>query len=132
MTEQTIIQMIQKVNLNRILNNSKLVYFLLLSIVLFIGFFNLLNIHVKQAIITLVTYPIVLVFILSTILITGYYNISLGILLGVALFVILYPLDTTSNTLEHFTQLNGDMGTIGTIEGFDNKTIERFINCKYP
>jgi len=116
MTELTVIQMIQRVNFNRLLNNSKLVYFLLLTIVLFIGCFNLLNTEVKQSIITLVTYPIVLIIILSTILITGYYNISLGILLGMALFVILYPLDNNPMT-EPFTQLPSN---ISTIEGFAN------------
>lgn len=110
------------IDLKKFLNNDKLSYFLLLIVVLFIGGYNLLNLSVKQTIVTLVTYPIVLVIILSTILIIGYYNISLGILLGVALFVVLYPLSDGNNTIENFTQLHDDMEII---EGFNNQKAKR-------
>ena len=93
MVEHNTLQFIKKVNINRLLNNSKLNYFLILTLVLFIGCYHLLNKNIRTSITNFVTLPIILILCMIIILSIGYHNITLGLLMTASLFVVLYPLD---------------------------------------
>jgi len=108
MSSNTSLNIIKKINLNRLLNNSKLNYFLILVLALFIGCYHLLNINVRNGITNFVTMPLILVTVMTIILSIGYHNITLGLLMAATLFIILYPLDSilpnnTTNNIEGFT-----------------------------
>jgi hypothetical protein len=93
MVEHNSLQFIKKININRLLNNSKLNYFLILTLVLFIGCYHLLNKNIRTSITNFVTLPIILIFCMVSILLVGYNNITLGLLMTASLFIVLYPLD---------------------------------------
>ena len=94
MSSNTTFNIIKKVNVNRLLNNSKLNYFLILLLALFIGCYHLLNINVRNGITNFITMPLILVTVMIVILSIGYHNITLGLLMATTLFIILYPLDS--------------------------------------
>ena len=108
MSSNTSLNIIKKINLNRLLNNSKLNYFLILILALFIGCYHLLNRNIRNGITNFVTMPLILVVVMIIILSIGYHNITLGLLMATTLFIILYPLDsilpskTTNNITEGF------------------------------
>lgn len=108
MSSNTSLNIIKKINLNRLLNNSKLNYFLILILALFIGCYHLLNRNIRNGITNFVTMPLILVVVMIIILSIGYHNITLGLLMATTLFIILYPLDSilpskTTNNIEGFT-----------------------------
>jgi hypothetical protein len=108
MSSNTSLNIIKKINLNRLLNNSKLNYFLILILALFIGCYHLLNRNIRNGITNFVTMPLILAVVMIIILSIGYHNITLGLLMATTLFIILYPLDsilpskTTNNITEGF------------------------------
>ena len=113
--------MIKNLNIHKILNNSKLNYFIILLLGLFIGCYNLLDIRLKASLSRFINYPLILIVIVSTILFIGYYNITLGLLMIVALFIMLYPINLQKNQAQsNETQ----------IESFKNMKRERF-NKRY-
>jgi CDP-diglyceride synthetase len=86
-----------KINASRIFNNPKISFFIILNIVLLIGCYNLLNNNAKNAIMTLVSYPIVLISLLAISLFIAYNNLPIGILIIVSLFIVLYPSNNTDD-----------------------------------
>jgi len=127
---------IKKININRLLNNSKLNYFLILILALFIGCYHLLNKNVRNGITNFVTMPLILVTFMIIILSIGYHNITLGLLMVTTLFIILYPLDsilpskTTNNISEGFVnkKLNASNKRYKDRENDRHKTIGKFKN----
>ena len=85
MVQSSNLNMIKNLNIHKILNNSKLNYFIILLLGLFIGCYNLLDIRLKASLSRFINYPLILIVIVSTILFIGYYNITLGLLMIVCL-----------------------------------------------
>ena len=86
-----------KLNLERILNNTNINFFILLNIALFIGCYNLLNKNIQHSILSIISYPIVTFILLSIALFISYYNTMLGILLIILLFAIIYPIHNNND-----------------------------------
>lgn len=116
MVESNSLQFIKKININRLLNNSKLNYFLILTLVLFIGCYHLLNRNIRTSITNFVTLPVILILCMTSILVIGYNNITLGLLMTASLFIVLYPLD---NVMPKQTN------NISLTEGFTNNNNKR-------
>ena len=116
MVENSSLQFIKKININRLLNNSKLNYFLILTLVLFIGCYHLLNRDIRTSITNFVTLPIILILCMIIILLVGYNNITLGLLMTASLFIVLYPLD---NIMPKQTE------NVNLMEGFANNTTKK-------
>jgi len=137
MSSNTNLNIIKKINLNRLLNNSKLNYFLILVLALFIGCYHLLNKNLRNGITNFVTMPLILVTVMIIILSTGYHNITLGLLMATTLFIILYPLDSilpsnTTNNIEGFTnkksKLKASNKRYKDHENERQKTVNKFKN----
>lgn len=122
MVESNSLQFIKKININRLLNNSKLNYFLILTLVLFIGCYHLLNRNIRTSITNFVTLPVILILCMTSILVIGYNNITLGLLMTASLFIVLYPLD---NVMPEQTN------NIRLTEGFTNNNNSKRQKAKY-
>lgn len=122
MVESNSLQFIKKININRLLNNSKLNYFLILTLVLFIGCYHLLNRNIRTSITNFVTLPVILILCMTSILVIGYNNITLGLLMTASLFIVLYPLD---NVMPEQTN------NIRLTEGFTNNNNNKRQKAKY-
>ena len=101
-----VLGMKHKLNLERILNNTNINFFILLNIALFIGCYNLLNKNIQHSILSIISYPIVTFILLSIALFISYYNTMLGILLIILLFAIIYPIH--NNNDNNIDNLFGD------------------------
>lgn len=101
-----------KLNLERILNNTNINFFILLNIALFIGCYNLLNKNIQNSILSIISYPIVTFILLSIALFISYYNTMLGILLIILLFSIIYPLHNNNNVEQSKEKININEGFI--------------------
>lgn len=136
MSSNTNLNIIKKINLNRLLNNSKLNYFLILILALFIGCYHLLNRNIRNGITNFVTMPLILAVVMIIILSIGYHNITLGLLMAITLFIILYPLDsilpskTTNNITEGFAnkKIKASNKRYQEHENDRQKTINKFKN----
>ena len=122
MVESNSLQFIKKININRLLNNSKLNYFLILTLVLFIGCYHLLNRNIRTSITNFVTLPVILILCMTLILAIGYYNITLGLLMTASLFIVLYPLDNV---------MPKQNNNISLTEGFTNNNDRKRQKTKY-
>lgn len=125
-----------KINASRLFNNPKVSFFIILNLVLLIGCYNLLNNNTRNAIMTIISYPIVLLTIIAICLIVAYNNLPVGILLLLGLFIILYPSSENNkdNNLQIYTNdikiveegfsnnnsRNNNTNTSINIEGFKN------------
>lgn len=114
-----------KLNVSRIINNPKLNIFIVLNIVLFIGCYNMLNNNTRNAILTVISYPLVLFILIAFALVLSSYNMMLGVLMLLTLFIILYPsfnIDSRNN------KNNNIIGKKTMEENNNSQIIEGFVS----
>ena len=113
-----VLGMKHKLNLERILNNTNINFFILLNIALFIGCYNLLNKNIQNSILSIISYPIVTFILLSIALFISYYNNMLGILLIILLFAIIYPIHNNNDNVNDNVNVKQSKEQININEGF--------------
>ncbi len=113
---------------SRLLNDPKMIFFIICLSIMFIGCYELLNHQTKSSIITICSYPLSMFFISCIILFVGYHNFMLGLLLLLCLAICFFPtkqiLNTSlfhshdkANNITHINEHVSDMN----IENFQNK-----------
>lgn len=105
----------------RIFKNPNINFFIIMNLILLITCYSFLNDPMRSAITGVISHPIITIIILAIIILVGYFNYNIAILLLVLLFVVLYSFDGAVNTTTNPTMLKTNFNTsTKTIEGFTN------------
>ena len=97
--------------INKIFRNPNINFFIIMNIILLITCYTFISTPIKNTISIIISNPIIILFAIIGIIIIGYFDINIAVLLlilfFVALFGIQYNIDADDNTtLEHFENPN--------------------------
>ena len=101
--------------LNKIFQNPNINFFIIMNLILMISCYTFINTPLKYTISSFLANPIIILFSLILIVLIGYYNINIAILILLLLFIALF-----SSTL--FNTKNTTMKNTNGIEGFTDNT----------
>jgi hypothetical protein len=124
--------------INKLFRNSNINFFIIMNIILLITCYTFISTPIKNTISTIISNPIIILFAIIGIIIIGYFDINIAVLLlilfFVALFGIQYNIDTSENdSLEHFENAdeNASMSKINKnlkIKAENDKKLEERIS----
>ena len=106
--------------ITKLFNNPNINFFIIMMLILIISCYTLINTSFKYAISSFVSNPIIILFTLILVVLLGYYNINIAVLVLLLLFISLYGTSIFNNGSNN-----------GTNNGYhNNNNIEGFINEK--
>lgn len=99
-----------KINkIHKILENPNIAFFIIMLLVLLISCYSFISNPIKNTLAYILSNPIVVLFSICTIIVIAYFNIIIGALLLILLFICIYGSNTTlfqtntPNVMEHFS-----------------------------
>lgn len=101
----------------KLFNNPNINFFIIMMLILIISCYTLINTNLKYAISSFVANPIIILFVLISVILIGYYNINVAVLVLLLLFIALYG-TTIFNNKNKTTNMNMNNG----LEGFTDDT----------
>ena len=93
-------------NVNKLFQNPNINFFIIMLLILLISCYTFINSSLKYAISSFVSNPIIILFILICVVLAGYYNINIAVLILLLLFIILYGttiFNSKLNSVEGFS-----------------------------
>ena len=106
----------------KLFQNPNINFFIIMLLILLISCYTFINMSLKYMIVSFVSNPIVILFILIFVILIGFYNINIAILVLLLLFIILYGttiFNTNTNTsTSTITNTKTKNKNINNIEGF--------------
>lgn len=103
----------------KLFNNPNINFFIIMMLILIISCYTLINTNLKYAISSFVANPIIILFVLISVILIGYYNINIAVLVLLLLFIALYG-TTIFNSKTKTTNMNMNMNN--GLEGFTDDT----------
>jgi Ca2+/Na+ antiporter len=93
------------IKINKLLNNPNINFFIIMNLVLIISCYTFINTQLRYSISSFLSNPLIILFSLILVIIIGYHNINVAIMILFVFFVGLYSVDMKkdSNTIETFT-----------------------------
>ena len=110
----------------KLFHNPNINFFIIMMLILIISCYTLINTPLKYAISSFISNPIIILFSLILVILLGYYNINISILVLLLLFIALYGTtifngNTRNNTnISNITSKPTKSSMKGKIEGFKN------------
>lgn len=96
--------------INKLFRNPNINFFIIMLLILIITCYTFISAPIKNTISIIISNPIVILFAIITIVIVGYFDINIAVLLLILFFVALFGMQ--------YTTLNN---TINAVENFDNE-----------
>jgi Ca2+/Na+ antiporter len=99
--------------INKLFRNPNINFFIIMLLILIITCYTLISTPIKNTISIIISNPIIILFAIIAIVIIGYFDINIAVLLLILFFVALFGMQytTSNNTLNN---------TLNTVENFDN------------
>ncbi len=111
---------------DRIMKNPHINFFIIMNLILIISCYSLMNDHTKYSIKYFISNPFITLISIIGIIIIGYFNINIGILCLVLLFIIIYTYPSSSTNVEGFTSESNSI-VVNSIE--DVKRVKKeYVN----
>ena len=104
----------------KLFNNPNINFFIIMMLILIISCYTLINTSLKYAISSFVSNPIIILFGLISVILIGYYNINIAVLVLLLLFIILYSTTIFNNENGSRNGYSNTTNNSSTIEGFIN------------
>jgi len=107
----------------KLFHNPNINFFIIMMLILLISCYTLINTSLKYAISSFISNPIIILFSLILVILLGYYNINISILVLLLLFIALYGttiFNGNSKNIANITSKPTKSSMIGKIEGFIN------------
>ena len=103
--------------INKLFRNPNINFFIIMLLILIITCYTLISTPIKNTISIIISNPIIILFAIIAIVIIGYFDINIAVLLLILFFVALFGIQyTTSN--------NTSNNTLNTVENFDNADLD--------
>ena len=105
--------------INKIFRNPNISFFIIMNIILLITCYSFISAPIKNTISIIISNPVVILFSIISILLIGYFNITIAILLLILFFLALFGIQNTTNYDD-----NDDKAFYYGIENFENMDTE--------
>lgn len=98
--------------INKLFRNPHINFFIIMLLILSITCYTLITTPIKNTISIIISNPIVILFAIIAVVIVGYFDINIAVLLLVLFFIALFGMQ--------YTHSNGNYLNLNTVENFDN------------
>jgi len=105
--------------IHKLFRNPNINFFIIMNIILLITCYTFISTPIKNTISTIISNPVIILFAIIGIIIIGYFDINIAVLLLILFFVALFGIQyninaSENNSLEHFENENTSMSKINT------------------
>jgi hypothetical protein len=105
--------------IHKLFRNPNINFFIIMNIILLISCYTFISTPIKNTISTIISNPVIILFAIIGIIIIGYFDINIAVLLLILFFVALFGIQyninaSENNSLEHFENENTSMSKINT------------------
>ena len=106
---------------SKIFNNPSINFFIIMNLILVISCYTFINASIKTTISSIISNPIIILFTLILVIIVGYYNINIAVLILLLLFVILF-----GSSIYNKPNTSNNNNAIDGVEGFTDDTNDTY------
>ena len=116
--------------IKKLFNNPNINFFIIMCLILLISCYTVINTHLRFSISSYVSNPVIILFGLIIVIITGFYNINIAVLILLLLFIMLFGASIFNNKSKKNkkNKKNNNNNNNNNIENFTDDTTNNDLN----